>query len=193
MAIERQNCPYFCGKLFFTIKQLTDMKNFRWIALCAALVLPLAAFSQRIAYVDVNAILENMPEYKKSQEALDKLATQWRQEIAKEQDVIKGMYSKYQAEQVLLSDEMKKKREDEIMEKEKEVRELQRQRFGPEGALFKKREEMVKPIQDRIYNAIVQYADDKGFEFIFEKGSASGMIFASPKYDKTNDIKAMLK
>ena len=149
--------------------------------------------AQRIAYVDVTAILESLPDYVKAQESLDKTATQWRQEISVEQDKIKGLYSKYQAEQVLLSEEMKKTREDEITAKEKEVREMQRQKFGTEGALFKKREELVKPIQDRVYGAIQQFATDKGFDFVFDKGSASGMLFADAKYDKTEDIKNALK
>lgn len=149
--------------------------------------------AQRIAYVDVTAVLESLPEYQKAQEQLDKLATTWRQEIAQEQDKIKGMYSKYQAEQVLLSEEMKRTREEEITNKEKEVREMQRQKFGPEGALFKKREELVKPIQDKVYAAIQKLAEDKGFDFIFDKGSASGMLFADPRYDKTEDVKKILK
>ncbi|MBL7825525.1 MAG: OmpH family outer membrane protein [Saprospiraceae bacterium] len=152
-----------------------------------------AASAQRIAVVDVTAILESLPDYQKAQEQLDKIATTWRQEIAQEQDKIKGMYSKYQAEQVLLSEEMKKQREEEIMNKEKEVRELQRLKFGPEGSLFKKREELVKPIQDKVYGAIERFATDKGFEFIFDKGSASGLLFADKKNDKTEDIKTMLK
>ena len=150
-------------------------------------------YAQRIAYVDVTDILESLPDYQKAQEQLDKIATQWRQEIAVEQDKIKGMYSKYQAEQVLLSDEMKKQREEEIMNKEKEVRELQRQKFGPEGALFKKREELVRPIQERVFNAIQKYAEDRGYEFIFDKGSASGMLYADKRYDKTEDLKTQLK
>lgn len=93
--------------------------------------------------------MESLPEYQKAQEQLDKVATAWRQEIAVEQDKVKGMYSKFQAEQVLLSEEMKKTREEEIMAKEKEVREMQRLKFGPEGALFKKREELVKPIRTK--------------------------------------------
>ena len=158
-----------------------------------AFVLSTFAFAQRIAFVDVTAILESLPEYQKAQEQLDKIATQWRQEIAQEQDQVKGMYSKYQAEQVLLSEDMKKQREDEIMNKEKSVRENQRTKFGPEGALFKKREELVKPIQDKVYAAIQKFAEDKGFEFIFEKGSASGMIYADKRNDKTEDVKNMLK
>lgn len=149
--------------------------------------------AQRIAYVDVTAVLESLPEYQKAQEQLDKVATAWRQEIAQEQDKVKGMYSKFQAEQVLLSEEMKKQREEEIMNKEKEVREMQRQKFGPEGGLFKKREELIKPIQDKVYNAIEKFAQDKGFEYIFDKGSASGMLYADKKNDKTEDIKTLLK
>ena len=101
-----------------------------------AILFTLSASAQRLAYVDVTAILESLPDYQKSQEALDKVATQWRQEIAQEQDKIKGLYSKYQAEQVLLSEEMKKQREEEITNKEKEVRELQRRKFGPEGEIL---------------------------------------------------------
>jgi len=149
--------------------------------------------AQRIAYVDVTAVLESLPDYQKAQEQLDKVATQWRQEIALEQDKVKGMYSKYQAEQVLLSEEMKKQREEEIMNKEKEVRETQRTKFGPEGALFKKREELVKPIQDKVYPIIEKFAQDKGFEYIFDKGSASGMLYADKRNDKTEDIKNLLK
>ncbi len=152
-----------------------------------------AVSAQRLALVDVTAVLESMPEYQKSQQQLDQVATQWRQEIAQEQDKIKGMYSKYQAEQVLLSEEMKKQREEEIMTKEKDVRELQRQKFGPEGALFKKREELVKPIQDKVYAAIQQYAESQSYDFIFDKGSASGMLYADKKNDKTEDIKKLLK
>ncbi len=149
--------------------------------------------AQRIAFVDVTAVLESLPDYTKAQTQLDQVATQWRQDIAQEQDKIKGMYSKYQAEQVLLSEEMKKQREEEIMVKEKDVRELQRQKFGPEGALFKKREELVKPIQDKVYNAIQKYAESQSYDFIFDKGSASGMLYADKKNDKTEDIKKLLK
>ncbi len=158
-----------------------------------ALALTTLATAQRIAYVDVTDILESLPDYQKAQEQLDKVATQWRQEIAQEQDKVKGMYSKFQAEQVLLSEEMKKTREEEILTKEKEVREMQRQKFGPEGSLFKKREELVKPIQDKVYTAIQKFAEDKGFEYVFDKGSSSGMLFADKKNDKTEDIKNLLK
>jgi outer membrane protein len=187
-------CPTFDPK----IKQSTKIINLTMIKKVAstiffAFALTALATAQRIAHVDVTAVLESLPEYQKAQEQLDKVATQWRQEIAQEQDKVKGMYSKYQAEQVLLSEEMKKQREDEILNKEKEVRELQRQKFGPEGALFKKREELIKPIQDKVYNAIQSFAESKGYEYVFDKGSASGMLFADKKNDKTEDIKTALK
>ncbi|MCR9286078.1 OmpH family outer membrane protein [Saprospiraceae bacterium] len=146
------------------------------------------ANAQRIAYVDVNRILESITEYQGAQEELDKTAAKWRQDIAKEYDVIKGMYNRYQAEQVLLSDEARKAKEEEIMQKEKEVREIQKTKFGPEGALFQKRKELVQPIQDRVYGAIEEYAKDRGFDFIFDKSSASGMLFSNAEYDKTDDI-----
>jgi len=158
-----------------------------------AIMFTAASFAQKIAVVDITAILESMPDYQKAQAQLDQSATQWRQEIAIEQDKVKALYSKFQAEQVLLSEEMKKQREDEITNKEKEVREMQRQKFGAEGALFKKREELVKPIQDKVYSTIKQYAENRGLDFIFDKGSSSGMIFADPKNDKTDDIKSILK
>lgn len=168
---------------------------FKKIFSSAVLILSFLSFvaAQRIAYVDVTDILESLPDYQKAQESLDRTATQWRQEIAVEQDKIKGLYSKFQAEQVLLNEEMKKQREDEITAKEKEVRDMQRRKFGPEGELFKKREELTKPIQDKVYGAIERYATDKGFDFVFDKGSASGMLFADKKYDKTEEIKAALK
>jgi len=146
------------------------------------------AGAQKIAYVDVNKVLDSMSDYKAAQKKIDDEAAKWRREIAEEYDVIKGMYNKYQAEQVLLSDEVRRQREDEIMNKENTVREMQKNKFGPEGALFKKRRELVQPIQEKVYTAIEEYANSKGYDFIFDKGSASGMIFSNPRYDKTEDV-----
>ncbi|RMF26364.1 MAG: OmpH family outer membrane protein [Bacteroidetes bacterium] len=158
-------------------------------SLTLLLALPLSAsFAQRIAYVDVKAILESIKEYQEAQEELDKIAATWRQEIAQEYDKIKGMYNRYQAEQVLLSDEERRQREDQIMEEERRVRELQKQRFGPEGDLFKKRQELVQPIQDRVYSAIEEYAQERGYDFIFDVSGPAGIIFSNPEYDKTSDI-----
>ncbi len=148
--------------------------------------------AQRIAYVDINKVLESMPDYRKAQEDLDKTAAKWRQDIAQEYDKIKGMYNKYQAEQVLLSDDMRKQKEDEIMAAEKRVRDMQKDKFGPEGQLFKKRQDLVQPIQERVYSAIDEYAVEKGYDFIFDKSGATGMIYSNARYDKTTDVMAKL-
>lgn len=144
--------------------------------------------AQRIAIVDITRVLEEMPDYQAAQTELDNIAAEWRQQIALEYDQIKAMYNKYQAEQVLLTEEGRKKKEDEIMEREKLVRDLQKEKFGPEGALFRKRQDLVQPIQERVYASIQTYAEDRGFDFIFDKGGSSGLIFSNAEYDKTDDI-----
>ena len=110
-----------------------------------------------------------------------------------EYDAIKGMYNKYQAESVLLSDEVRKQREDEILNREKAVRERQKQRFGPDGALFKRRQQMVQPIRDRVYSAIEDFASDQDYDLILDKGSATGILFANPRFDKTEDLMRKLR
>ena len=147
------------------------------------------ASAQRIAIVDIQAVLTSMQEYQVAQQELDRIAAEWRQEIAKEYDKIRAAYNKYQAEQVLLSDEAKTERQNEIMELETQVREMQKNRFGAEGDLFKKRQDLVRPIQEQVYGAIEEYADERGYDFIFDKGGATGLIFSSDEYDKTDDIK----
>lgn len=144
--------------------------------------------AQRIAYVDVEAILTSIQEYQQAQDELDKIAARWRTEIQNEYDKIKGEYNRYQAEQVLMSDDARREKEDKIMEMEKKVRDLQKEKFGPEGALFQKRKELVQPIQDKVYSAIQEYATDRGYDFIFDKSGNAGMIFSNPEYDKTNEI-----
>ena len=163
------------------------------LALGFSLAFSTAASAQRIAYVDVNRILESFKEYQDAQGELDRVASKWRQEIAQEYDVIKGLYNRYQAEQVLLSEDARRQREDEIMNREKEVRDLQKARFGPEGELFRRRQEMLRPIQERVYRAIESYATERGYDFIFDKSGSAGIIFFSPAYDKTDDILSRLK
>jgi outer membrane protein len=144
--------------------------------------------AQRIAIVDITRVLDEMADYRTAQTDLDNLAAQWRQEIALEYDQIKAMYNKYQAEQVLLTEDARKQKEDQIMEREKQVRTMQAEKFGPEGALFRKRQDLVQPIQERVYAAIQRYAEDRGFDFIFDKGGSSGLIFSKADFDKTDDI-----
>ncbi|MEP6795667.1 MAG: OmpH family outer membrane protein [Saprospiraceae bacterium] len=148
--------------------------------------------AQRIAIVDITRVLEELPDYKSAQTDLDKIAADWRQEIALQYDQIKAMYNKYQAEQVLLTEDAKKAKEDEIMEREKSVRDMQRDKFGPEGALFRKRQDLVQPIQERVYASIQKYAEDRGFDFIFDKGGTGGLIFSNAEYDKTDDVIRLL-
>lgn len=144
--------------------------------------------AQRIAYVDVNQILESIEEYQKAQQELDRIAATWRQEIAQEYDKIKGLYNRYQAEQVLLSDDARRQKEEEIMEMERQVREMQKEKFGPEGALFEKRKELVEPIQERVFAAIEAFANDRGYDFIFDKGGSAGILFSNPRYDVTAEV-----
>ncbi len=147
-----------------------------------------ATQAQKIAVIDLDLILQSMPEYTRAQDELDKIATTWRQEIANEQDKIKSMYNKYQAEQVLLSEEMRKAKEDEIMNKEKEVRDMQREKFGPEGSLFKKRQQLVQPIQEKIFAAVDAYAKERAYDIILEKSSAAGLLYVNETLDKTEDV-----
>lgn len=168
------------------------IKNFLLLAMFS-LVGMTAVQAQKVALVDVNKILESLPEYADAQTQLDQLAANWRQQIDQEHDKIKGMYSKYQAEQVLLSDEMRTKTEDDIMAAEKSARQMQKDKFGPEGALFTKRAELIQPIQDKVYNAIKKYADQKGFDIILDMAGSAGVIYAGDRYNKTDDIINKLK
>ncbi len=152
-----------------------------------------SASAQKIAVVDINAVLADMKEYAAAQKELDAVAAEWRQEIAKEQDKVKSLYNKYQAEQVLLSDEVKKQKEEEIVAKEGDVREMQKRRFGPEGDLFKRRQQMVAPVQDKVFAAIEAYAADRGYDIIIDKAGSAGLLFVKPEFDKTEDIKKRLK
>jgi outer membrane protein len=156
-------------------------------------LLALATISaQSVGIVDVTNILDNMDEYLDAQDKLDKLAADWNQEIAKEYDKIKSMYNKYQAEQVLLTDELRTRRENDITSREAQVRELQRAKFGPEGELFLRRQQLVSPIQEKVFNEIESYANEKGIDIMLDKSSSAGILFASEEYDKTSIIKKRL-
>lgn len=158
------------------------------VIIIAVLLTGFSAFAQRYCVVDSKYILENLPEYKQAQNKLDEVSSTWQKEIdAKLQDVDR-MYKSYQAEQVMLSDEMKKKREDEIIKKEKEAKDLQKKRFGYEGDLFKKRQELVKPVQDKVYNAVQKMASSRGYDVIFDKSADLSIFYADPKIDKSDDV-----
>jgi len=147
-----------------------------------------ASQAQRYAVIDSKYILDKLPEYKEAQKLLDQFSEQWQQEVDQKQALMDKMYKDYEAEQVMLSDVLKKKREDELYNKEKELRDLQKKRFGFEGDLFKKRQELIKPIQDRVYNAVQKLAVDRQYDFILDKSEGITVIFADPKLDKSADI-----
>ena len=147
-----------------------------------------SAFAQRYAIVDTKYILDKMPDYKTAQKQLDQISAQWQKEIDDKQAVLDKMYKDYEGEQVMLSDDLKKKREDEFFNHEKEVRDLQRKRFGFEGDLFKKRQELIKPVQDKVYNAIQKIAVNRMYDFILDKSEGITVIFADPKLDKSEDV-----
>src|SRR5258707_3879738 len=142
----------------------------------------------RYAIVDTKDIVDKMPEYKDGQKKLDQTSMQWQKEIDDKQAVLDKMYKDFDAEQVMLSDTLKKKREDQLFNREKEVRDLQRKRFGYEGDLFKMRQELVKPIQDKVYNAIQQIAVNRMYDLILDKSEGITVIFADPKLDKSEDV-----
>ena len=155
---------------------------------CCLLIFGLAARAQHIAIVDTKYILGKLPEYKEAQKQLDQTSLQWQKEIDDKQATLDKMYKDYDAEQVMLSDDLKKKRQDELFNKEKEVRDLQRKRFGFEGDLFKKRQELVKPIQDKVYNAIQQLAVNRIYDIILDKSEGITVIFADPKLDMSEAV-----
>lgn len=146
------------------------------------------SFAQKIGYVDTDYILSKIPEYKAAQAEMDKTSIEWQKEIEAKYGEIDKLYKIYQAESVLLTDDMKKKRENEIINKEKEVKELQKARFGVDGELFKKRMELVKPVQDKVYSAVKQVAEKAGLAFIFDKAGQVALLYSNNKYDKSEDV-----
>ncbi len=148
----------------------------------------LHANAQKYAIIDTRYILDKMPEYATAQKQLDVVAAGWQKDIDTKQSDLDRMYKAYDAEQVMLSDDLKKKRQDQLFLKEKELRELQRQRFGFEGDLFKKRQELVKPVQDKVYNTVQKMATQRGYDFVLDKSEGITVIFADPKLDKSDEV-----
>jgi outer membrane protein len=157
-------------------------------AACLIAAFAFQSKAQRYAIVDTKYILDKIPDYKDAQKTLDAVSAAWQKEIDTKQAELDRMYRNFEAEQVMLSDELKKKREDELFMHEKELRDLQRQRFGFEGDLFKKRQELVKPIQDKVYTAIQKVAVNRQYDFILDKSEGITVIFADPKLDRSEDV-----
>ena len=163
------------------------MKKILPVLICA-ICLATSASAQKYAIIDTKYILSKIPDYVDADKKLLAVSDQWQKEIDDNQSALDLMYKNYDAEQYMLSDELKKKREDELFNKEKELRDLQKRRFGYQGDLFKEREKLVKPIQDKVYNAVQKMAVAKGFDFILDKSEGITVIFADPKLDHSNDV-----
>lgn len=151
-----------------------------------------SAFAQQYAVVDAKYILSKLPAYSEAQTKLDQVAELWQQEIDEKQIALDKMKRDFEGESIMLPENLRKKREDEIFNKDKELRDLQRKRFGFEGDLFKKRQEIVKPVQDRVYNAIQKLAVEKHYDIIFDKSEGITVIFVDPKLDISEDILRMI-
>lgn len=156
------------------------------------LVFSANSYAQKFALIDMEYILKNISSYETANEQLDVLSKKWQAEVEKAQQEIQNLYKTYQSEQVFLSAEQKTKKETEIVEKEKAAQELRRKYFGPEGELYKRRESLVKPIQDEIYEAVKEISNVKGYQLVIDRASATSVIFASPKIDISNEVLAKL-
>jgi len=142
----------------------------------------------KFGYVDTDYIMSQIPEYKAAQSELDKTSINWQKEIENKYLEVEKLNKAYQADAILLTDDMKKKRMEEIATREKEVKDLQKQRFGVDGEFYKKRQELVKPIQDKVYNAIKVIAEKSALGFILDKSGQVSILYANSKYDKSDDV-----
>lgn len=152
----------------------------------------LGASAQKFALIDMEYILKNVPSYEMANEQLNQLSQRWQKEIENKSKEAENLYQSYLADKVFLTEEQVKKREEEIVAKEKVVTELRYKYFGPQGELEKKRESLLKPIQDDIYNAVKKLAQERGFQAIFDRASSSNIIYASPQIDVSNDVLAKM-
>ncbi len=147
-----------------------------------------AAHAQRYCVIDSKYILERVPDYNNAQKELDAASQAWQKEVDARMQNIDQMYKSYQAERPMLSEDARKKREDEIIAKEKEAKELQKKYFGYEGEVFKKRQSLIKPVQDKVYNAVQQYAQQRNYDMVYDKAGGITIFYADPKLDKSDEI-----
>ena len=158
------------------------------VVLCSVISVNAQMGGQKFAYVDSDYILSNIPEYGDAQEELNALSTKWENEVKAIYDKVSDMYKKYQTEMVLLSEDQKRAREQEIINKEQEAKNLQMQYFGAEGQLYQKRTELIQPIQEKIYTALTELAQTKGYTFVFDLASGTSILYASDKVDISDDV-----
>ena len=162
------------------------------ISLALAMTSFLGAYAQKFALVDMDYILRNVPSYEMANEQLNQVSQRWEREVTELSKEAETMYKNYQSEMIFLTDDQKKSREEEVVAKEKEVTDLRYKYFGPEGELFKKRQSLMKPIQEDVYNAVKAVCEEKGYQVIFDRASSQSIVFASPKIDVSNEVLAKL-
>ncbi len=167
------------------------MKRFLTIIFVLAVCVS-GASAQKFALVDMEYIMGNIPAYERANEQLNQTSKAWQSEVEALNTAAQTLYKNYQNEAVFLSEAQKKEREKAIVDKEKEASELKKKYFGPDGELYKKRQSLMEPIQDEIYNAVKSIAQQKGFQLILDRASDNGIIFASPSIDISNDVLAKL-
>lgn len=148
----------------------------------------LGCSAQKFALIDMEYVLRNVPAYEMANEQLNQVSQRWEKEVNELSKEAETMYKNYQADMVFLTDDQKKKREEEIVAKEKETTDLRYKYFGPEGELYKKRQSLIKPIQEDVYNAVKAVAEEKGYQAIFDRASSQSIVFASPRIDVSNEV-----
>ena len=183
-----QRASPLCLDLNLTNHKKLGMKKILVTLTTLLLLSTVAVAQQRYAIIDTKYILSKIPEYRDADKKLQLVGEQWQKEIDDKQAILDKMYKNYEAEHVMLTEELRKKREDELFVKEKEIRDLQKKRFGYEGDLFKERQKLVKPIQDKVYNAIQKIAVARVYDFILDKSEGITVIFADPKLDKSDEV-----
>ena len=151
-----------------------------------------SALAQKYACVNTDYVLKSIPDYSNAQKRLDKYVADWQKELKDKQDELDEMRAEFEQENYLLPDNLKKRRRDEIKEKEQEIKTLQQQRFGPGGDLDKKRAELLKPVQDRVYSTIERVAHEKNYAFVFDKAGSATLLFVNKKYDISDEVLELL-
>ena len=150
--------------------------------------LSISAQQQRFAFVDSEYILNNIPAYRSAQQQIDRLSADWQREIEAQYAEVERLYKNYQAERVMLSEDMRKRREDEIVNKEQAVKDLQRRYYGPEGELSKRQQELIKPVQDEVFRAIRGMAVEGGFAAVFDSAADASVLYANPRQDRSDEV-----
>ena len=163
-----------------------------FLSLLLAIVAVTGASAQKFALINMDYVLRNLPDYEMANEQLNQVSQRWEKELVALQKEAETMYKNYQADMVFLTQEQQNKRAEEVAAKEKEVAELRSKYFGPEGELYKKRQSLIKPIQENVYNAVKAVAEEKKYQVIFDRASSQSIVFASPTIDVSNDVLAKL-